>query len=116
MKDLFAKVIEGDTTSAPEQDAVADPLTQYPIQIWEQATLVKGQRVFVLLYYRKGRWHRGSQQMLDRNLARFGLPRLTDAPWGIGRELAFWVDDLVDPMTEEEAVNLVEQIDAEGSA
>jgi hypothetical protein len=90
-----------------------DPLTQYPIEIWEQKTMIPGQRVFMLMFYRRARWHRGSPQMLDRNLRRFGLPPLSDAPWGPGAELSDWAEDLVEPLSQEEAVHLVEQLDAE---
>jgi hypothetical protein len=102
--------IAGDTTEPPSDAPITDPLTRYPIQIWEQKTLVAHRRIFILRYYRDGKWRKGSAQMLDRNLRRFGLPGLTDVPWGAGEELGYAADDWIETLTLQEHVLLSKPI------
>lgn len=80
----------------PQTNAVlTDKVTGYPVQIWEQKTLVVGISVYMALYWRGGKWRRASAQMLDRNMRALGLGNLTDCPWGSGPEVSFAVDDMI---------------------
>lgn len=91
---LDITIQEGDLSGEPEKPVV-DPVTGYPVQLWEQLTLEPSRRVFIVLYYRQGHWRKGSTQLLDRTLRRHGLPGLHDCPWGPGPEMLASVDDMI---------------------
>jgi len=93
-KQLDITIEEGSLTELPAKPAI-DPITGYPVQLWEQLTLEPGRRVFIVLYYRQGHWRKGSTQLLDRTLQRHGLSGVRNVPWGPGPEMLQSVDDLV---------------------
>jgi hypothetical protein len=80
----------------PEPDgSITDKLTGYRVQLWEQVTLLRGVRCFMVLYYRGGKWRRASPQMTNRVLAAAGLPQVPKQPMGPGDEMLMSVDDMI---------------------